>query len=85
MFLSSLIEEILLQIKFLASKAILNYVGCQLAKVVIINLKNINVINWGEWALIWHLVDGRNQVYLNYIFDYLQKNLKHNGFQDNNN
>lgn len=45
MFLSSLIDEILLQIKFLASKAILNYVGCQLARVVIVNLKNINVIN----------------------------------------
>lgn len=45
MFLSSLIEEILIQLKFLASKAFLNYVGCQLAKVVIINLKNINVIS----------------------------------------
>lgn len=45
MFSSSLIEEILLQVKFLASKFILNYVGCQLAKVVLINLKNINVLS----------------------------------------
>lgn len=44
MFLSSLIEEIFIQIKFLASKAVLNYVGCQLANVVIINLKNINIL-----------------------------------------
>lgn len=51
MFLSSLIDEIILQLKFLASKAVLNYVGCQIARIVIINLKNINVINWGKYIL----------------------------------
>lgn len=45
MFLSSLIDEIIMQIKFFVSKAVLNYVGCQLAKAVIVNLKNINIIN----------------------------------------
>lgn len=45
MILSSLVDEILLQLKFLASKAVLNYIGCQLARLVIINLKNINVIS----------------------------------------
>lgn len=45
MILSSLVDEILLQLKFLASKAVLNYIGCQLARLVIINLKNnINLI-----------------------------------------
>lgn len=45
MFLSSLFEEILVQIKFFASKTVLNYVGCQIAKILIINLKNIKVIS----------------------------------------
>lgn len=45
MFLSSLLEEIFTQIKFLASKAVLNYVGCQLARLVLINLKNIRLMN----------------------------------------
>lgn len=44
MFLSSLIDEIIVQLKFLASKSILNYVGCHLAKIVLINLKNIELI-----------------------------------------
>lgn len=74
MFLSSLIEEIFLQIKFLASKALLNYVGCQLAKVVIVNLKNINVILWGEWALMWHVWRNENEFKINKKYVLLSEN-----------
>lgn len=67
MFLSSLIEEIILQLKFLASKAILNYVGCQLAKIVVVNLKNINVISWNQvnnniFDTIWQKITEINEI-----------------------